>query len=128
METNGNGHEKQNGSGVFALDVDEVLTRDALNEKRKYVVELLETKAKVESEKASTVHHFKLQLETLEEKISETLLVIRAGRERAMVECREIFDLERATATTVRLDTGELVSERAMDVEELAKRRQQPLL
>lgn len=128
METNGNGHEKQNGSGVFAVQIDVVLTDQELNEKRAKVIEFLDSKAKIEAEKAEANKHFKVQLDNLEDAISTTVAVVHAGKERRMVECRELKDSIRCVATTVRADTLEFVSERALEADEVAALRQPSML
>jgi len=121
-----------NGSSTFIEPLECVLTEDELNEKRARVFAIVVEEAKIEAEKKLANDKAKHRIEALEDELGGLIKVITTGKEERSVECREYFDLERASATTIRLDKEgsdvAVVRTRAMSPEELEKHRQQPLL
>jgi hypothetical protein len=120
------------GHKTFIEPLDCVLTEQELNEKRARVVEIVVEEATIEGEKKAANDKAKHRLEALEDELGEILQILKTGKEERSVECREYFDLDRALATTIRLDAEgsdvAVVRTRPMSPDEVEKHRQQSLL
>lgn len=92
--------------------------------KGRELARLLEQRDDVDEDKRETVKAFKVQLDGLDEEIRDTAKVVTSGVEMRPIECAERFVKDRALVETYRLDTGDVISERPMTVEEARQARQ----
>lgn len=74
-----------------------------------------------ESRKKIAAAECKAELDRLSSEISELAGMLRTGKEPREVEIREVRDEASRTIDTMRLDTGEIVSSRAMTIHELQR-------
>lgn len=72
----------------------------------------------LDEEKHETARRHKERKEALVNKLREAAEAIRTGKEERPVDCRVIRDMEKGVERTVRVDTGEVVRERTLTVEE----------
>lgn len=94
------------------------LTTDELLTKGQQIATAARDRSKLEDEKASNAKLFKEKIDGLTGDIREIANVLNSGEETRLVECERIFDYSANTVTTIRLDTFERVSERAMSSDE----------
>ncbi len=72
----------------------------------------------LESDFAEIKSKFKARIETAELEVSKLGAIVRAGEEFREVAVEDVSDFERSVISTMRLDTGEVVSTRGMTAHE----------
>lgn len=73
----------------------------------------------LEIEKKLVMENFKARLQILEARERELRAIVRTSSEDRAVECVESFELRLGVARTIRVDTGEMIRERALRSSEL---------
>lgn len=94
------------------------LTDDEAAERGRELERCLTEIEDVEEERKDLIGRLKAKIELLSERKSELRKVVRLGEEVRPVKCRRSFLIEQNTVREVRLDTGEVVRERAMTAQE----------
>ena len=82
------------------------------------IAQAVEEVAEGQNELKFVSTEIKARIQTSEAKLKELANKIRAGYEMKPVECLQTMDFSNGTVKIVRLDTDEIVLERAMTVEE----------
>jgi hypothetical protein len=77
-----------------------------------------------EALKADMAREFKGRIDELELRVANLAKYVRSKAEPRQVDCEWSLDLKRATATLMRLDSGEIVESRTLSAGELAEARQ----
>ncbi len=72
----------------------------------------------LEYKKSAQAKRLKEEIDVLEEKRYKLAGIVKSRQEYRDVECQEKFDYVRREVVTIRLDTGEIVASRAMDLHE----------
>ena len=72
----------------------------------------------VEQEKKDTAAAFKDRMEVLSNKIKDAAHKINSGQEQRLIDCEVVKNFDLNVVRVYRLDTGEIVEERAMTTEE----------
>ena len=94
------------------------LTDEEVLEKARSLAHLQQELEAVEQEKKAEAQKFKDRIENIEGTIASRAKEIRDGVEFRNVECELRFDWDTNTARTVRLDTMEVINERAITAAE----------
>jgi uncharacterized FlaG/YvyC family protein len=94
------------------------LTRDEKLSKAEEMAASLKVRAEVELEAKSKADEFKSEMKRLDRTIGDRAEEIRTGVEYRQVECTERGDYRRNQVSIIRLDTGEVVRQRPMRVDE----------
>lgn len=93
------------------------LTEDEVLERSKALAETIQTKRKVENEKANDMRAYGEQLKDLSGEIAKLSHVVSTGEESRSVEVEE--SRREGNIVIVRLDTGEVIETRAAEGDEL---------
>lgn len=97
------------------------LTDDELLAKAKELASKLAEADDVESRKKVAVAECKAEADRIDSEVSWLASMLRSGKEPREVEVRKVRDEASRTIDTMRLDTGEIVSSRAMTIHELQR-------
>ncbi len=119
--------EQQPQQQIVRRPVQEYLRTDFTDAEQKAFGEEIATafmqKGQLELERKKIIKDIDSDITKLSARINELAQKMNAGHRSGMVKCEVIFNYDTCTKTCVRLDTGEVVWEKALTGEEL----QQPL-
>lgn len=90
------------------------LTQEQMRERADELVELHEKKREVEEASKASAKRYRDTKAALELELDAAVAQLRDGTEMRTIECRQDKDFARNTITITRLDTNEVVDERAM--------------
>jgi hypothetical protein len=96
-----------------------ILSNRELQDRGETLAENLQKTAQVENDLAAKSSEIKGQIKALKAVTSKLAQTIQSGQEERLVECEIHFDYRHHNVKTVRCDTGEVVSERTMNADEL---------
>lgn len=103
---------------MFTLDLPVRLTAEEQRLKGEQLAKLYDDRQKVEAEKTRVAQELGAKLKNLDKDIRDLADQVKECREMREVQCREEKDHGSGTVLTVRMDTGEVVSSRAMKLGE----------
>lgn len=112
----------------FTQDLAVKLSADELAGMGKKNAALVEEYQEIEDEKKEAAAEAAGKLAEKWAEIAKLSKAIRSGVEIRPVKCRVVKSFEEKAAITIRLDTDEEISRRALTIEELDKLLQRPLL
>lgn len=94
------------------------LTRDEHHKRGIQLAETIEKIGDVERQKKRVADEFKSQIEDLEREATRLSGIVRSWKEERTVEVEERIDFARNTVAVVRMDTTEVIKERALTLDE----------
>jgi hypothetical protein len=95
-----------------------VLTDDEKASKREQVMVLMDRWEQIDAERARAVEGYKSKLGVVKEEMNSIRHMVKMGVENRTVQCEEFRDYALGLVWVKRLDTGEIIEERAMTAEE----------
>lgn len=117
-------NEKPNGDAPkekrekFERHLRVILTREQVEELSDRAAHLMEEHDSKEENQKAAQKQMKAEIEAIEAKIRETLGYVRDKAKYQDVGCERVFDYARGLVIEKRLDTDEVLGERAMTAEE----------
>lgn len=126
--TNGTAHKPPLGGGEFEQPLPCVLTAEQHTERSMSLAEVDKQIDVVDLERREKAKVYSGELKKLRVKRAPLIEAVETRKEERMVRCREVPNWERRNVTTVRLDTQEVVGERAMEAGEVERHSQPDLL
>lgn len=87
-------------------------------ERSREMGQLLEQKRKIEREKAQIVKDFSDQIKDISGEIAKLTTIVNTGQEEQQVTCVREYDHNNKEVREVRIDTGEILTTRPLQVDE----------